>query len=153
MNNTLILSNEYEYETWFRENFCKGPTGLRISDSLEIPVYFKMNSFRHAFFEKDYGTGAKTMFSMPRAVRMSLIKDALENPKNPRLQGWDGKNKRTDPKSCVCVVESHDFAVVVRTYIGKSGDLRANFITCYHADRSIEKIMQSKPWTLDDIRR
>jgi hypothetical protein len=42
-----------------------------------------------------------------------------------------------------------DFVVVIELSLGKQGELKANFVTCYVADKSISKINNSPEWDRD----
>ncbi|WP_319760761.1 hypothetical protein [Maridesulfovibrio sp.] len=137
----LHLASEAEYKAHFEEKYCAGP--LITFDG--IPVYFSKTKFSHAFFECTRRDGNKNAFSSARAQRMDWIETALKDSTANRYQGWDGKKRQYDPTRRVAVV-IQDFVVVIRIKAKRDGSLKAEFITCYKADNSIEKICRSPAW-------
>ncbi len=82
------------------------------------------------------------MFSLKRAMRMDWIPAALADPNVPCFQGWNRNKRRYDPTWRVAVVVD-DFVIVIGIRRSRSGVMKADFITCYRADNSIGKILQS----------
>ena len=141
MMDFLELDTIEDYRKYYEENYCKKPL-LTFDD---IPVYFAKNRFNHAFYESSDRRGAKDIFSTTRAKRMGWIKIILSSKKAIILQGWDRKKKKYDP--CMRVAyEYEQFVVVIRISLKKNGTLKGNFITCYQADNSFEKIKESPLW-------
>jgi len=141
----LELSTIDEYKEFYESNYCKKP----IITFDDIPIYFAKNKFSHAFYESSDKRGSKDIFSETRAKRMSWIKPILESKNATILQGWDKKTKSYKP--CVRVAfEWEEFVVIVRLSLKRNGNIKGNFITCYLADNSIEKIKRAPKWNLED---
>jgi len=137
----LILSCEMEYQVYYEEKYCKCP----IVTYDGIPIYFPKNKFDHAFYESSDRRGSDDIFSDVRAQRMGWIKEILQSPTATLYQGWNKKKKTYDPCGRVAF-EYEQFVVVVRLSLKGDGTLKGNFITCYQADNSLDKIKQSPLW-------
>lgn len=135
----LNLGEWPAYQQHFVNSLCQAP--LTTHDG--IPVYFKRHSFYHAFFESDVYDDDN--FSLVRAERMDWIVATLTDPNSDRYQGWNRKKRQYDPIRRVDVV-LEDFVVVLQMIKRQDGNLAAQFVTCYQADRSIGKIRQSPAW-------
>jgi hypothetical protein len=140
----LILSCEMEYQVYYEEEYCKCP----IVTHDGIPIFFPKHKFSHAFYESSDRRGANDIFSDVRAQRMSWIKEILQSSTAALYQGWNKKKRAYDPCGRVAF-EYEQFVVVVRLSLKKDGTLKGNFITCYQADNSLEKIKQSPLWDKD----
>jgi len=141
----LKLPDQAAYRAHYERTLCRG--GIITHDG--IPVFFNKKTFDHAFFESSDRRGAKDKFSLERAMRMDWIPAALADPNAECFQGWDRKKKYHDPTRRVAVVVD-DFVIVIGISLNRRGKLKANFITCYRADNSIERIRQSPPWSLQE---
>lgn len=142
----LKLSDTTQYRAHYEQTLCQG--GVYTHDG--IPVYFKKEDFDHAFFESTLRNGIKdSVLSITRAERMDLISATLMDSAADRFQGWNKKQACYDPTRCVSVVHG-EFVVVIRISKKKDNSLKANFVTCYVADNSINKIRRSPPWSKQD---
>jgi len=135
-----------EYRSHFENIYCRGV----ITTFDNIRVYFSADKFGHAFYESSELDGHKTVFSSVRAQRIDWIKATLEHQNASLYKGWNQKRKRYDGTRRVAVVYEN-FVVVIALRLTRNKTLKANFITCYQADNSIEKIRQSPTWSLDDL--
>ena len=135
----LDLGGWPEYHSHYIQTLCQGP--LTAADGID--VYFKRETFYHAFFESIEQTDDS--FSLVRAQRMDWISATLMDAKADRYQGWNRKRQQYDPLRRVDVV-LEDFVVVLQLTRRQSQQLGAQFVTCYQADRSIAKIRQSPLW-------
>jgi len=133
---------EDEFREYYKREYCRN--GVVTFDG--IRVYFKESRFRHAFYESRRRDGQKDVFSTVRAQRMNWIRETLESPESSIFQGWDKKKKRYDPCRMVCVLYE-EFVVVIAMKLKKGGVLTAEFVTCFQADNSIEKIRRSPRWS------
>lgn len=141
----LILNTPREYREYYESNYQRGTVvtfdGVRI--------FFKPEKFGHAFYENSqHKAGAKDVFSPERAKRMSWIKLTLEHPQSDLFKGWNKATKQYDDDRRVSVVFG-DFVVVIQLSLKSDGSLKGNFITCYVADNSINKIRNSPKWDRD----
>ncbi|WP_295810963.1 hypothetical protein [uncultured Nitratireductor sp.] len=141
----LKLADQAAYRTHFERTLCQG--GIVTHDG--IPVFFRKSEFDHAFFESSDRRGANDVFSLDRAMRMDWIPAALADPNADCFQGWNSKKRCHDSTRRVAVVID-DFVIVIGIWQRRDRSLRANFITCYQADKSIWKIRQSPRWTLQE---
>lgn len=137
----LELDTEADYLAYYEREYCR--SNVVAFDG--IRVYFKRDKFRHAFYESSNRDGHKDQFSSIRAQRMGWIKATLTNPDALLFMGWDKAKKRYDSSHRVCVLYE-DFVVVIKLSLKRSGDLKGDFVTCYQADNSIDKIKQSPEW-------
>ena len=135
----LNLAGWPAYQQHFVKTLCNGQ--LITHDG--ITVYFRRQSFYHAFFESDLYDDDS--FSLVRAQRMEWISATLLNPESDRFQGWNRKTRQHDPVRRVDVI-FEDFVVVLQMIKRQDANLAAQFITCYQADRSIGKIRKSPAW-------
>ncbi len=139
----LQLSTEADYRRHFDQKYCRGTIKTRDG----VRVYFSRDKFKHAFFESTKRDGVKdSSLSLTRAERMDWIIVTLQNKNANWYQGWDKGTKQIDPTRSVCAAYE-EFVVVLSFSLNKKGDLKANFITCYLANNSIEKIRTSPQWT------
>lgn len=142
----LLLATEDDYRRHYLRHYCRAV----ITTHDGIRVYFRAESFVHAFYESTLRNGVKdTSISAARAQRMDWIAATLADPAAERFQGWLKKERRYDPTRCVNVV-FEDFVVVLSLGLRADGALKANFLTCIKADNSIGKIRTSPLWTQED---
>lgn len=138
----LKLSDESAYRKHFERTYCRGVHTTHDG----IRVYFEKNAFDHAFFESSDRCNHKDVFSHIRAERMDWISSALTSAEAHSFQGWRQKTRQYDPTRRVTVV-NEDFVVVIALSRRRNGTLKGSFVTCYRAEISIGKIMDSPPWT------
>lgn len=137
---------EYETVPEYRRHYEARYQRGHIVTSDGIRVYFQAQKFGHAFYENSQRRdGPKDEFSLERAQRMDWIKSTLENPNAEFLVGWNKKEKCYDETRRVNVV-FEDFVVVIELSLNREGQLKGNFVTCYVADKSIQKIRESPKW-------
>ena len=141
----LTLADEAAYRQHYVRTLCRAA----ITTHDGIRVYFKPNSFGHAFFESSNRRGADDIFSTARAERMDWIAAALADPNALCLQGWDKGTQAHSARRRVTVVVQ-DFVIVLALTTSRTGVLKANFVTCFKAENSIMKIRQSPAWTRED---
>lgn len=140
----LVLPDVADYRSHFEMNYCRAV----VTTHDGIRVYFKADDFNHAFFESTSRDGVKDVtLSAMRAQRMEWIAATLADATSQRFQGWNKRAAQYDPTRRVCVVFG-DFVVVIRMSKTRDGGLKANFVTCYVADNSIEKIRRSPAWDM-----
>ncbi len=140
----LNYETPQEYKNYYEENYCKRP----IVTFDNIRIFFPKNKFSHAFYESSDRRGSKDVFSQERAKRIGWIRLTLQSEEALQFQGWDSKNKCYFEDGRVSVVYEN-FVVVIKLSLNNSGILKGNFITCYQADNSIEKIKGSPTWDID----
>lgn len=133
-----------EYRAHYERVYCRG----RVFTFDGVRVHFSPSRFKHAFFESPRRDGAKDRFSPARAERIDWIKATLESPDAELFQGWDKSRRRHDGTYRVAVVYG-DFVVVLAMSLTQDGALKGNFVTCYVADNSIERIRNAPRWTRD----
>jgi hypothetical protein len=133
-----------EYRAHYEQMYCRGV----ISTFDGIRVYFSADRFGHAFYESTAQAGHKGLFSAVRAQRIDWIKATLEHPHARLYEGWIKATSQYDATRRVAVVYE-DFAVIVQMGLKKDGSLKANFVTCYQADNSIDKIERAPTWRLE----
>lgn len=141
----LCLPNEEAYQQHYEQQYCRGV----IETHDRVRVFFRRDAFRHAFFESTLRNGVKDRLSPVRCQRMNWIAATLANPESVRFQGFDKKRNRYAPRRRVDLVYE-DFVVVLALGLKRDGTLYANFITCYQADNSINKIRTSPIWRPED---
>lgn len=142
----LVLETVAEYKEHYELNYQRA----EIITFDGIRVYFSESKFVHAFYEnRDGKSGAKNQFSHKRAERMDWIKLTLYHRDAEIYKGWNKDCKKYEKTRRVSVVYD-DFVVVIELSLKKSGELKGNFITCYVADKSIEKIRQSPLWSKEE---
>lgn len=141
----LVLADEAAYRAHFVQSLCRAV----ISTHDGIRVYFKPDTFDHAFFESSDRRGADDVFSTSRAERMDWIAAALADPNALCVQGWDHSKQRYSPKRRVTVIVQ-DFVIVLQLSTKRNGTLKANFVTCFKAENSAVKIRQAPRWTRED---
>lgn len=140
----LILADEAAYRQHFMNNYVRSAVHTHHG----IRVHFNANDFDHAFFESSQRNGVKDQFSQHRSQRMDWISHTLINPNSDWYQGWIKPRRIYDATRSVAVA-SGDFVVVLKFRARRDGQLVANFVTCYYADNSINKIRQSPVWDLE----
>ncbi|WP_456479725.1 hypothetical protein [Nautilia sp.] len=141
----LILNGVDEYKKYYETEYCKAP----IFTFDNIPIYFHKNRFSHAFYESSDRRNSKDVFSQERAKRMRWIKSILKSNTATILQGWNKKKKQYEP--CLRVAYEYEkFVVIVRISLKNDDTLKGNFITCYYADNSFQKIEKSPIWNKED---
>lgn len=114
-----------------------------------IRVYFKPQTFGHAFYKNSKNTaGPKDEFSPERAERMDWVKAALESPDAEIFMGWNKATKAYDEHRRVSVV-FENFVVVIELGLNRQEILKGNFVTCYVANNSIDAIKSSPKWKLE----
>jgi hypothetical protein len=144
----LKLADQAAYRAHYERTLCLG--GIVTFDG--IPVFFRKDSFEHAFFESSGRRGEKDVFSLERAMRMDWIVPALADGAARRLQGWIKKEQRYDAARCVTVFIG-GFLVVIALRLGRDGQLKAQFVTCYPADNRTQGKLAGAPlWTLEECR-
>ncbi|OOS24894.1 hypothetical protein B0680_03720 [Moraxella pluranimalium] len=144
---------KYETIAEYKNHFEKHYLRSEIFTFDGIRVYFKPQKFGHAFYESsNYTKGAKDQFSYTRAERMDWIKLTLESPNAEQFIGWNKDTKSYEKTRRVSVVYAN-FVVVIEIRLAKDNILKGNFVTCYVADASIEKIRKSPKWNKDDCIR
>lgn len=141
---TLPALVYYDNECYYREHYKRHYCRQAIYTSDGIRIFFDANRFEHAFYE---GEG-KWEFSPVRAQRIDWLAATLSNPSSNLYQGFIKRTNQYDPGRRVAVV-FEDFVVVVSLSMRKDETLKGKFITCYQADRSIDKIRQSPEWTIE----
>lgn len=141
----LCFETVTEYRCHYERHYQRG----NIVTFDGIQVYFKPQKFGHAFYENSQRRkGPKDRFSFKRAQRMDWIKSTLEHPEAELYMGWNKEEKCYAEDRRVSVIYE-DFAVIIELGLNIQGALRGNFITCYVADQSIERIKQSPQWELN----
>jgi hypothetical protein len=141
----LILDAPRDYRQYYERHYCRG----NIVTHDGIRIYFRPQKFGHAFYQNSSGRqGAKDEFSPARAQRMSWIKLTLEHPDAELFVGWNKDEKSHDDTRRVSVVYE-SFVVVIELSVNRKGVLKGNFVTCYLADNSINKIKSSPKWDRD----
>ncbi len=142
LRDLLICEDEGEYLAYYRKEYCR--KGVVTFDG--IRVYFREDRFFHAFYESSNRDARKDKFSKIRAQRMGWIRATLENADSDLFQGWNKNRRIYDPGRRVCVVYE-DFVVILKMRLKRNGRLKAEFVTCFQADNSIEKIRRSPRWS------
>ncbi|MBW3783181.1 hypothetical protein GL270_18370 [Aeromonas veronii] len=145
----LIYASVNEYRKHYERYYQRGD--IRSFD--DIRIYFKPQKFGHAFYENaQHREGPKDVFSEVRAQRMDWIKATLEHPDASLYKGWNKEKKCYEEARRVSVVYEN-FVVVIELSLNKEGKLKGNFVTCYVADQSIDKIEKSPAWDRDECLR
>ena len=137
-----------EYKRHYERVYCRG----HIETSDGIRVYFSPSKFGHAFYESRARDGRKDAFSGERAERIDWIAATLQNPDAALFKGWDKTRRQYEDARRVAVVYE-SFVVVVEMRIKRDGTLKADFVTCYQADRSIGQIRRGPRWSKADCLR
>ncbi|MBU0539891.1 MAG: hypothetical protein KKF24_01010 [Gammaproteobacteria bacterium] len=139
---------EYETIAEYKRHYERHYQRASIITCDGIRVYFKPQKFGHAFYQNSQGkAGAKDEFSKERARRMDWIRLTLEHRDALIYLGWNKDARCYEDCRRVSVV-FEDFVVVVELSLNTKGELKGNFITCYVADRSIEKIRNAPMWDM-----
>ncbi|MGE0180762.1 MAG: hypothetical protein AB7F91_00750 [Parvularculaceae bacterium] len=141
----LALADEAAYRAHFIQSLCRAV----ITTHDGIRVFFKPDTFDHAFFESSDRRGADDVFSLARAERMDWIATALADPNALCVQGWDKRLQCYTPRRRVTVIVQ-DFVIVLALSANRNGTLKANFVTCFKAENSAVKIRQAPRWTMQD---
>lgn len=138
----LVYETVADYKRHYEKHYQRGT----IVTADGIRIYFKPQKFGHAFYENSQRkTGPKDEFSQVRAQRMDWIKATLESPVARVYMGWNKVERSFNEDRRVSVVYE-DFVVVIELSLSKEGVLKGNFVTCYVADQSIDRIEQSPLW-------
>ncbi len=138
--------SEADYRTHYECVYCRGV----IFTFDGIRIYFDKQRFGHAFYESSgKGVGRKENFSSVRAKRIDWIKATLESPKAIMYQGWDKHTGKYAPERRVSLTYEN-FVVIIELRIGADGNFKGKFVTCYQADKSIEKIRRSPKWSREE---
>ncbi len=145
LSELLYFDTVEEYRLHFERVYCRGV----IYTHDNIRVYFSRDQFGHAFYECLNRDRNKNDFSEKRAERMNWIKEILENPNSTMLKGWN-QNKRNYDSSRRVSFLVENFVVVLSFHLKRNDELKANFITCFVADNSMDKILLSPPWNKED---
>ena len=141
----LVLETPGHYKAHFKRHYCR----CNITTPDGIRVYFKEQKFGHAFYQNSQGRkGAKDEFSPERAQRIDWIKLTLEHPEAKLFVGWNKDKKCHEDTRRVSVVYQ-SFVVIIELSINKKRELKGNFVTCYLADNSIDKITSAPEWDRD----
>lgn len=130
-----------DYRAHYVRKYCQG--SIQTADG--IRVFFKPESFEHAFYESTARDGRKNAFSHVRAARIDWIGTTLAHPQATLLAGWMKQTRSYDHTRRVAVVYE-DFVVVIGLRLNAHGSLKGNFVTCYQADNSMPKIRKSPRW-------
>jgi len=139
----VVYSTEAQYRQHYQRVYCQQP----ITTFDGIPVFFRRNQLDHCMFERSGRDGVKDVFSRVRAERIDWIKATLGNPKADLYQGWDKKKRKNDKNNRVAVVYEN-FVVVIRLKRRQDRSVeKADFVTAYQADNSIQKIRRMPRWT------
>lgn len=133
----LSLPDEASYRQRYIELYCRRPVFTRHG----IRVVFKPRHFDHAFFESSDWNGAKDIFSLQRAQRLEWIRIGLLDSNSEWRKGYNKKSHSYSDTRSVCIIAG-DFVVIIRI----TGRNRAEFVTCFWADNSINKIRMSPRW-------
>lgn len=128
-----------QYRRHFENIYCKG----NIITFDGIKVYFRKDDFDHCFYESINFKDDK--FSKERSERINWIKETLEDPNADLRCGWDKKKKKIDCSRRVAIV-NNDYVVIISISKRRNGTLKAQFITAYVADKSINKILRMPKW-------
>lgn len=138
---------KYESVSEYKRHYQRQYQRNRIVTFDGIRIYFQPQRFNHAFYENsNKQKGAKDRFSFERAERIDWIKETLNNPSAKLFQGWNQYNKTYEPARRVSVVYD-DFVVIVEFRLNLQSQLKGEFVTCYVADKSIDKIKSSPLWS------
>ncbi|MGL5127430.1 MAG: hypothetical protein ACRC7D_04530 [Aeromonas popoffii] len=138
----LMYASVAEYKKHYEKYYQRGD--IRSFDG--IRVHFNPQKFGHAFYENSqHRKGPKDVFSEVRAQRMDWIKSTLEHPDARLYKGWNKDKKCHEEARRVSVVHEK-FVVVIELSLNKERKLKGNFVTCYVADQSIDKIEDSPAW-------
>jgi len=142
----LNLDTPRQYKQHYERHYCRG----NIVTHDGIRIYFRPQKFGHAFYQNSQGRqGGKDEFSPERSQRMDWIKLTLEHPNSELFVGWNKDKKCHDEARRVSVVYEF-FVVIIELSINKKDELKGNFVTCYLADRSIDKIKSAPKWEIDN---
>lgn len=141
----LIYETFREYKQHYERHYQRGT----IVTADGIRVYFKPQKFGHAFYQNSQRRkGPKDEFSEERAQRMDWIKATLEHPEAELYMGWNKDQKCYEEARRISVVFA-EFVVVIELGLNKRNELKGNFVTCYVADKSINRIKSSPIWDKD----
>jgi len=134
-------NTEDEYRKYYEAKYCTKKSGIKTFDG--IPVYFKKDSFDHAFYGSKYRNRTKDMFSQQRAERIDWVATALADASAELYIGWDKKKKRFDKTRRVCIVQKN-YVVVIHFNRLRT---KAFFITAFLAgNKTLQKIRRNPKW-------
>jgi hypothetical protein len=142
------FSSEEECLNYFVTKICR--LKIRTHDGYEVKI--RPNHFKHAFYEDD-GKTKQGRFSFHRAKHMDWIQPTLEHPVRCH-QGWDYKKARLAPSKRVSYCYQTFIVVIEFRRNRNTGEIAAEFITCFDANRSFDKISRQPVWdpsVLSDI--
>ena len=139
MKPLVKYSSIKQYRKHFEIVYCNG----KIFTFDGIRVFFKKTDFDHCFY-KSINFKDDT-FSYERAERIDWIKETLENPNSDLRCGWISKIKKIDCSRRVAIVNKN-YVVIIKISSNKDKILKANFITAFVADKSIDKILKMPKW-------
>ena len=141
----LYLDTPKLYRQHYERHYCRGC----IITHDNIRIYFRPQKFGHAFYQNSEGRkGAKDEFSPERSQRMDWIKLTLEHPDAELFIGWNKDKKCHDEERRVSVVYEN-FVVIIELSLNKKDVLKGNFVTCYLADKSVDKIKNAPRWEIN----
>jgi len=138
----ICYATPAEYKQYFEKHYCRA----KIITFDNIRVYFSPSKFGHVFYESTNRDGKKDAFSIHRAKRIDWIKATLENPHAELYQGWNKKDKVIEPNRRVSVVYEEFVVVIDVKFDEQDRPIKAEFITAYVADNSINSIRKSPKW-------
>lgn len=152
-NGFLELEDEHAYRQWWMLHVAQR-IGMPIPGAGSIPVFIGRDEFGHAFFESTDRRGSKDVFSMQRARRMHQIIPMIQagpgqDHRYRFCQGYNNRLKQnTDASVAIVDLEDH-FVVIVdfrrkKTKVGFQA--KGEFDTCFVADQSFSKIINSSEW-------
>lgn len=138
---------DYETVSEYKQHYEKHYQRGNIFTVDGIRVYFQPQKFGHAFYKNSQGkSGDKDVFAPERAQRMDWIRATLAHPDARLYFGWNKATRCYDEGRRVSVIYEN-FVVVIELGLTRKNELRANFVTCYVADASIEAIENSPIWS------
>lgn len=138
----LDLPDEKTYLEHFLTHYCRRE--IKTHDG--IRVFFKRETFTHAFYESSLRDNHKDQFSLRRAKRMDWIIRTLADKTAYEFQGWVTRKKNYDPTRKTAILYD-TFVVIVGFSLKNDNTLKGNFITCYPADDSFIKIQRAPVWS------
>lgn len=139
MKPLLELPSKNHYRRHFENIYCTG----NIFTFDGIQVFFKKKDFDHCFYDSTNFKDDK--FSKERYERINWIKETLEDPNADLRCGWNKRKKKVDSNRRVAIVNK-DYVVIISIIKKKDGSLKANFITAFVADKSINQILSMPKW-------
>ena len=129
-----------EYKDYFVRTICR--LDIRTHDGYR--VHIRPSHFKHAFYEDD-GKDKKGRFSFYRAKYMDWIQPTLEHPAKCQ-QGWDYKKATRAPYKRVAYRYQTFIVVIEFRRNRRTQAIEAEFITCFDANHSFDKIARQPEW-------